>query len=108
MTAGPFLFFAPLNLPLGFGAVALAAECLEVGVFVVVGAALVVDVVYVEGAVCGAACGALVAVSVEYAAPGCGGDVFRGVVPSHCHLRLFFVPRSGREPAACVSGGQVC
>lgn len=88
MPAGAFAFFAAVYFAAGFCPVAVLAEDLEVCVFVVVGAALVVDVVYVEGAVCGAACGALVAVSVEYAAPGCGGDVFRGVVPSHCHLRF--------------------
>jgi len=45
MSAGAFVFFAPLHFLLGFGAVALAAECLEVGVSVVAGAAAIVDVV---------------------------------------------------------------
>lgn len=45
VTAGAFAFFTPLCFLLGFGAVALAAECLEVGVLVVGGAAAVVDVV---------------------------------------------------------------
>ena len=45
MPAGTFAFFTPLHLPLGFHPVALAAECLEVVVLVVVGAAAIVDVV---------------------------------------------------------------
>ena len=79
---------------------AVSAKDLEVCVSVVVGSALVVDVVDVEWALCGAACCALVAVAVEDAFAGCGGDVGFGVRPGHCHLRFAFVSCSGREPVA--------
>lgn len=86
IAAGAFEFFTPLCFFLGFGAVALAAECLKVGVQAVGGTAAIVYVVDFKSCSCGvvvAAFGAGVCVSVEYAASGCGGYVFGGVVPSH-------------------------
>ena len=65
---------------------ALTAECLEVVVLAVVGAAAIVDVVDFKGCRCGvmvAAAGAGVCVAVEYSMSGCGGYMFGSVVPSH-------------------------
>lgn len=45
MTAGTPALFTPFHLPVGFSAVASAAEYLEVGVSVVAGAAAIVYVV---------------------------------------------------------------
>ena len=107
VTAGAFAFFTPLCFLLGFGAVAWAAECLKVGVQAVGGTAAIVYVVDFKSCSCEvvvAAVGAGVCVSVEYAASGCGGYVFGGVVPSHFPPPGLFVPCSGREPAACASG----
>lgn len=70
-------------LLLGFGLVAGFAECLEVGVGVVVGSALVVDVVDFEWCLCCAAVLACVVVAFEYAVSGVGVDVFGGVGPGH-------------------------
>ena len=106
ITSGTFPFFAAVYLPAGFRPVALTAEYLEVVVLAVVGAAAIVDVVDFKGCRCGvmvSAVGAGVCVAVEYAASGCGGYVLGGVCPGH--RSPFFVPCSGREPAACISGG---
>ena len=104
--AGAFAFFTPLHLPLGFRTVAWAAERLKVDVQAVGGTAAIVYVVDFECCSCGVVVptlGALVAVAVKYAASGCGGYVLGGVCPDH-HSPFFFVPCSGREPAACASG----
>lgn len=82
IAAGTFPFFTPLHFPLGFCAVAWAAEHLEVRVAVIVGAACVVDVVDFQ-ALRAAALGALVTVAVEYAAPGRDGYMLGGVCPGH-------------------------
>lgn len=68
---------------------ASGAECLEVGVLVVVGASRVVYVVYFEWGVIVAALGALVTVTRQDAFAGGGGDVFGAVCPRHRLLTAF-------------------
>ena len=85
----------------GFCFVALRAEDLKVLVAVVVGAALVVDVVDFQ-ALGAAALGAFVAVTCEYSFTCSGGDVCGVTVSPHCSPPSFFVPYSSRELVACV------
>ena len=95
--ASPFAGFA-----CGLGFVTLRAEHLEVLVVVVVGAALVVDVVDLQ--VLGTtALNALIPIAFEDSFTCGGGDVGFGVCPGH--RSPFFVPCSGHEPVACISGG---
>lgn len=107
IAAGTFPFFTPLHLPLGFRTVAWAAECLKVDIQAVGGTAAIVYVVDFKSCSCEVVVPAVdagVCVAVEYAASGCGGYVLGGVCPDH-HSPFFFVPCSGHESVACISGG---
>lgn len=81
-----FLLSCAPGFYLCFCFVACGAECLQVGVVVVVGSSGVVDVVNFEVVGVGVVVSAVLAgvvVAVEDCVSGCGGDVFCVVVPGH-------------------------
>ena len=96
--ASPFAGFA-----CGLGFVTLRAEDLKVLVVVVVGAPVVVDVVYFQ-ALGTTALGTLVSVTRQDSFTCNGGDVRGVAISPHCSPSLMFVPCSSRELVACASG----
>lgn len=86
MFARVFLLSCAPGFYLCFCFVACGAECLQVGVVVVVRPSGVVDVVDFEVLAAGVVVSTVLAgvvVAVEDCVSGCGGDVFCVVVPGH-------------------------